>query len=315
MLCRQFTTSAARAATKKNNLFNALFKQKRPRPRIPQTEDEIMAPLPPTTAKAAFSGTPPRPANKRPPKMVEVTRKQGLRGLLSSIFKTDQSSHRTAQRFRQEKLSNIGLNQVKFLNTDSITNILYWYTVDMKFNQSDFQRLLPDKNLRVGSYDPQFDTIDIEVHRARNPVNLTRWMGYFLTFKSKDAAMVYYQETLGAELCGMPLKLRFVEPSIRGYTSPLLDKAPGVSRHSHALILGLPVGYSETTILRVLWDYDLIDDDKLAVQRVPVDRVKYGGSPFVLRFKSEEEADRFVKDYNQQIFPYTSSRVLCEVVD
>lgn len=259
------------------------------------------------------------PVPHPPPRMVEEPQggRSSLGKLMRKIFGWNNGPGKgTTQRLRQQKLENIGLGrQIKFLHTNKVTNILYWYCIDLSFQRTDFERLLPDKSLRVGSYDPKLDEIKFEVKRARNPINLTKWMGYFLEFESKDAALVYYQETLGSELCGMPLRLRFVESNIRGLHSPLLDKVPGLNRRCHALILGLPYGYSELSILRVLWDYDLIDGDKLSVEKVPVDKVRYGGNPFLLRFRSEEESERFVNDYHNTVFPYSESKVFCEVVD
>lgn len=270
---------------------------------------------PKLAARRSSVGPDPRP----PPRMVEEPQsgRSSLGRLMRRIFGWQTGPGKgTTQRLRQQKLENIGLGrQIKFLHTNKVTNILYWYCVDLSFQKTDFERLLPDKSLRVGSYDPKLDEIKFEVTRARNPTNLTKWMGYFLTFESKDAALVYYQETLGSELCGMPLRLKFVESNIRGFHSPLLDSVPGLSRRSHALILGLPYGYSELSILRVLWDYDLIDEDARAVQKMPVDKIRYGGNPFLLRFNSEEESERFVRDYHNTIFPYSESRVICEVID
>lgn len=179
--------------------------------------------------------------------------------------------------------------------------MLYWYCTDLVFAQSDFERIGPQG-------------VPFLVTRARDPTNLTRWMGYFLTFETPEQASLYFEHTLGHELCGFPLKLSFTTSDIPGYKSPLLAKT-ALPRKCHVLMLGLPHGFQEHAILRALWDFDLVDDDRLAVERMPIGKVQYGGNPILLRFKTEKEAARYVREFNREDFPHTNSRVLCEIVD
>lgn len=196
------------------------------------------------------------------------------------------------------------------------TNVLYWNSLGISLNKSDFERLLPPKQLRTGVYRDNLDTIDFDIVRSRNPDNLTPWFGYYLVFNSRDAAAMYYQETLGTELCGLQLRLRFIEAqTAKGLHSPILDKAPQVSRRNCALVLGLPDGFPALNIIRTLWDYDFIDDDKLAVEQLPVGKIRYGGGPFLLRFQNEEEPQRLVREFNKRVFPHTQNEVQVEVVD
>jgi len=46
-----------------------------------------------------------------------------------------------------------------------------------------------------------------------------------------------------------------------------------------------------------------------------VGKIMYGGSPYLLRFKSEDEAQRAVREFNRRIFPHTDQQVFLEVVD
>lgn len=126
---------------------------------------------------------------------------------------------------------------------------------------------------------------------------------------------MYYQETLGAELCGLQLKLKFAKPDAKGIHSALLDKAPGITRRMCALIFGLPEQFTQLQVLRTLWEYDLVDNDDLAVERLPTGRVKYGGGPFLLRFKNEMEPLRLCREFNRREFPYSGTEVLVDVLD
>lgn len=246
------------------------------------------------------------PLPNPPRRMVEevATTPRGLRGFLRNLFHKNGGNVTPTFSDRQKTpLTLSDPNKPKFLHTEKTTNLLYWYCTDLTFGKSDFERVGPPN-------------VTFKVTRARNPVNLTRWMGYFLEFSTKEDALLYFEETIGHELCGFPLKLRFTPREIQGYESPLLSKVPaGLPRRCHALILGLPVGFPEQRVLRVLWDYDLIDDDRLAVERLPMGNVKYGGNPMLLRFKNEKEADRFVRDHDREVFPYSENKVYCEVID
>lgn len=266
-----------------------------------------------STYSAALRSAPGRsrvPEPNPPPRMVrEEAKPKGLRALIGKLFEGSESQPTFAEK-QKAALKSLGgdsegsemQEKYKFLHTSHATNLLFWYCPDLTFSASDFAR--------VGPPHAHFN-----VTRARNPINLTPWMGYFLEFKTTEEATKYYEETIGHELCGFPLKLKFVQPDIRGFKSPLLEKVPQVSRKSHALVLGLPAGYTDHNILRVLWDYDLLDDDQVAVERLPLGQVKYGGNPYLLRFKSEREAERFVRDHDGEVFPYTEYKVLCQVID
>lgn len=197
------------------------------------------------------------------------------------------------------------------------TPILYWNSLDMTFDPSDFIRLLPPPEMWVGSYENVEDIdLDFSVIRSRNPVDLSRWLGYYLEFKSEKAAALYVNETRGAQLCGLEVKFKFVtKEKAPGLISPYLQKAQGVTRRMCALAFGIPFEMTNNRILRILWDYELIDDDHLAIERLPKGSVRYSASPVLLRFKSEEEAQRFVREFHGKVWPHTESEVLAEVVD
>uniref|UniRef100_A0A060T6I0 ARAD1C20240p n=1 Tax=Blastobotrys adeninivorans TaxID=409370 RepID=A0A060T6I0_BLAAD len=203
----------------------------------------------------------------------------------------------------------------QFINQNPLaTTALYLNTAGISFSKSDLERLLPPRHLMMGSYSSDIDP-SFELVRSRSPANLVRWFGYYLIFKSREAAVMYYQETLGAELCGLEVKLQFVEPTAKGIHSPILDQVPGVSRSMCALMIGLPANYTRIQIMRKLWDYDFIDDDNFSVQKLPMGRVRYGGPPVLLRFKSEEEAQRLVREFDRRLFPGTENEVYVEVLD
>lgn len=247
----------------------------------------------------------------------KTARPHPIRAILSRIFQDELGQKSPSAMYRSTIYDNTTLDHktLEELNIEGVSKILYWYCTDLTFNHTDFQRIFPTPSYRSANYGPEWDSISFDVVRARNPVNLTRWMGYFLKFESEQAALIYFRETLGAELCGMPVKLRFVDETTQGLSCPHLQKVPGLPRECHALVLGLPQNVSATTILRALWDYELLDDDSLAVERLPMDNVKYGGKPVLLRFFSKSEAQRFARDFDRTVFPYTSTKVYCEVID
>lgn len=197
------------------------------------------------------------------------------------------------------------------------TSILYWNCLELSFDPSDFARILPHPNQWAGHYDNTEDIdMDFTVLRSRNPANLCRWLGYYLEFQSSEAAYIYLNETRDAQLCGLQVKFKFVtKERALGIRSHILEAVPSVSRRMCALVYGLPYEVNDNRISRVLWDYELIDDDKNAIKRLPNDRVNYGGSPVLLRFKSEEEAERFVREFHGTIWPHTDMEILAEVID
>jgi hypothetical protein len=56
---------------------------------------------------------------------------------------------------------------------DFVTTVLYWYSLGISLNKSDFERLLPPKNLRVGDYPDDLDHIDFEGELSSDLVALT----------------------------------------------------------------------------------------------------------------------------------------------
>lgn len=193
----------------------------------------------------------------------------------------------------------------KKLKSHFRTNTLYWYCMNLSFSKSDFERIVPPVN----------SNISFELVRSRNPRNLTKWLGYYLIFKTPDEAETYRKVTAGAELCGIELKLQSAGPKALGLHSPLLDKVPGVTRQMCALILGLPQDYSKKLLRSILWNYDLVDDDDLNIEFLPKDLIKYGGQPALIRFKNEDDPHAFVRRWDSKIFPQTGNEVFIEVLD
>lgn len=214
----------------------------------------------------------------------------------SRISLEDSSSElfKSATKFERRKMS----AQIR-------SNTLYWYCMNLSFSKSDFERIVPPVNSNIS-----FDLV-----RSRNPRNLTKWLGYYLIFKTPDEAEIYRKATAGAEICGIELKLQSAGPKALGLHSPILDKVPGMTRQMCALILGLPQDYSKKLLRSILWNYDLVDDDDLSIEFLPKDLIKYGGQPALIRFKNEDDPHALVRRWDSKVFPHTRNTVFIEVLD
>jgi hypothetical protein len=111
--------------------------------------------------------------NVRPPTKVPPSPQGGKKGafrtLLSKLFKVSPDAKSTLSRLHKS----VGLGeldgqqqsqrQIRTLGeVKNVTDTLYWYTVDMSFRKSDFQRILPPPDARVQKYPPELDTINFE---------------------------------------------------------------------------------------------------------------------------------------------------------
>lgn len=203
------------------------------------------------------------------------------------------------------------------------SNVLYWPCGSLSFLKSDFKRIMPplaaqvtEERLILGediSGDhtgvPEFQLI-----RSRHPKTLNRWIGYFLVFTSRNAAFKYYQETLGAELCGMQVNFSFVDPGKPNIHPPLLYDVPGISRSMCALVSGLPPRMSKISVARALWEYDLLDDEAKAIVKLTGDGYA-SQSSWLLRFKNEDEPRRLRRKFHRRQWPLTTMSPSVEIID
>ena len=204
------------------------------------------------------------------------------------------------------------------------SNVLYWPCETLSFIKSDFDKLLPnpsaqviEERLLLGediSGDHAEDISNFQVIRSRHPKTLNRWIGYFLVFPSRHAAIKFYEATLGSELCGMQLLLSFVDPRKPNIHPPLLYEVPGVSRSMCALVSGLPPRMSKVSIARALWEYDLLGNESQAIVKLTGDGYA-SESSWLLRFKNENEPQRLRRKYHRRQWPLTTMTPFVEILD
>lgn len=202
-------------------------------------------------------------------------------------------------------------------NDTPSSNVLYWPCGTITFFKSDFQRIMPKFSAQVTTSEASLKDLsdtgipEFQVVRNRDPQTLTRWIGYYLVFPSPTAALKYYQETRGAELCGMQVNFSFVDSSFP-IRPPVLYEVPNISRDMCALISGLPAQTSKISIAQILWDYNLLDDESKAIVKV------MGSNEFstwLLRFQDSNEPRRIRRKFHNQIWPYTLARPSIEILD
>lgn len=216
-------------------------------------------------------------------------------------------------------------------NPSKTSNTLFWPCGTLSFLPSDFQRILPSSisssesvtSSIFGDDSSSKSSSDLEQRlaharefqllRSRDPKLLARWIGYFLVFPTREAAITYYKETLGAELCGIKLNLRFVDPNLSNIYPPLLSQVPGVSRRMCALISGLPPRYSPFSVARILWDYDMLPRAEDAIVKLSGD--DKAESTWLIRFVNEDEPRRLVRAFNNRYWPGTTMIPNIEVLD
>ncbi|VVT58340.1 uncharacterized protein SAPINGB_P006157 [Magnusiomyces paraingens] len=235
---------------------------------------------------------------------------------------------------RSAKAAGFSKNKLLLSLLDSplkTSNTLFWPCGTLSFLPSDFKRILPGP-IHSGSDSgsgfisenngPQELTAeelaqarDFTVVRSRDPASLVRWIGYYLEFPTREAAVAYYWATLGAELCGIRVNFRFVDPSQASIHPPALSAIPGVSRRMCALVAGLPPRYSPHTMARILWDYDLLPSAQDAVVKLSGDEAHCSESSWLVRFTNEDEPRRLVRAYNNRYWPNTTMVPKIEVLD
>lgn len=253
-----------------------------------------------------------------------------LRDLASKLFKSQYETPIKHEPLSSSELKPLDINFPADASTSSntritktkrlppyVTSTLMWDSCGLNLCKSDFQRILPPLNRRVGNYEESVDhdMIEFEVVRSRCPKTLVAWPSHFLIFESRIAAYMYYMETRGADICGLEPKFRFVTQLEKGLKQPLLEAHPEVPRSNCAIIYGIPRSVRPWQIQRVLRDYEFVFDDKIAIERLPTGIVKYGGAPYLLRFASEIEARRAVSHWNRRHFPVADQKVYLELLD
>lgn len=203
------------------------------------------------------------------------------------------------------------------------SNVLYWACGTLSLTKSDFQKLMPslssqtlEERLLLGEElsGDHAEVPEFEVIRSRHPKTLTRWIGYFLIFTSRNAAIKFQQETLGSELCGMQVNFSFVDPSKPNIHPYLLYEVPGVTRSMCALVSGLPPKMSRISIARALFEYDLIEDESKAIIKLTGDG-HTSQSSWLIRFKNEDEPKRLRKRFHRREWPMTTMTPSVEILD
>lgn len=234
------------------------------------------------------------------------------------------TSTATERKSEPQEVFNTNSTLAAFLDDPVRTsNVLYWSCGTLSFAKSDFQRLMPrpsaqvtEERLILGEEvsGDHTEIPDFKVIRSRHPRTLHRWIGYFLVFSSRNAAIKYYEETLGAELCGMQVNFTFVDPGKANIHPPLLYEVPGVNRSMCALVAGLPPRMSKISLARVLWEYDLLDDESKAIVKLTGDG-NASQSSWLLRFKNEDEPKRLRRQYHRRQWPLTTMTPSVEILD
>lgn len=255
---------------------------------------------------------------------------------------------------RRNMSNNAGTAEfMSFLDDPQKTsNTLYWPCGSLSFLKSDFLRILPSKQVRAAtatsttqqrylsytdSFDSDLDSLSsnsnnkfqndecaqFQLIRNRDPKTLMRWIGYYLIFPTRAAAIEYYTSTLGADICGLQVRFRFVDSNKSNINPPILSQIPGVSRSMCALVSGLPSRYSPMTMAKILWDFDLLPNENESIIKLlgtTLQNEKGEGkymkeSVWLLRFQNEDEPRRLVRSFHKQYWPGTNLVSNVEILD
>lgn len=168
--------------------------------------------------------------------------------LYSSLKPTENSTANIQSNYQENSTSTLK-NDFYFLplldDPKKLSATLFWACGTLSFLKSDFKKLLPPALSQIShediedissylngnsvltkddfNYNSKQDIIennflDFELIRNRNPETLQRRTGYFLKFKTREAALFYYKGTQNAELNGIKVSFKFI--SDHGYTLP-----------------------------------------------------------------------------------------------
>lgn len=104
---------------------------------------------------------------------------------------------------------------------------LRFSTPVLLFSSTDFRRLFPlNRERRFLLPSGLRSGLELQCVKARNPLNLMFDNAYYLIFPNYLQACLYYIETRGKVLNGLPVKLRFVNPKthLAMLASPFFDR-------------------------------------------------------------------------------------------
>lgn len=202
------------------------------------------------------------------------------------------------------------------------SNVLYVRSGDLSLVKEDFDNLISNSVdlsedyslLGSGLSEKDPDLTDYIVIRSRHPDTLIKWIGYFLIFPTREAALKFHNAVSDANLCGQKISLDFVDPSKPNIHPPSLYEVPGVTRSMCALVSGLPSKMSSVSVERALFDYDLIADHKNAIVKLTGDKYQ-SESSWLIRFKNDNEPKRLRKKYHRRQWPGTNLLSSVEVLD
>lgn len=97
---------------------------------------------------------------------------------------------------------------------------------DAFIGRKDLHNLFPINRERQYSLPQSLrNGLNFHVVKARNPITLLCTGAYYLSFPNHNQACVYYQETKGKVINGLPMTLEFIHPTdnhLRKMSSPLL---------------------------------------------------------------------------------------------
>ncbi|EGV65115.1 hypothetical protein PSN45_005074 [Yamadazyma tenuis] len=133
-----------------------------------------------------------------------------------------------ANQWKLKQLEQAPLDLPDLQITKIKSNILIWNNPNSLLVNTDFYNAYPVQRDAQYQLPPDAKGIDFWAVKARNPITLSFYNQYVLVFPSHDLAAAYWMETRNKTLNGLPMNLKFVEPSKRllsHITSPLFGKA------------------------------------------------------------------------------------------
>jgi hypothetical protein len=244
-------------------------------------------------------------------------------------FDKDQGPDLFTKIYRKQNERTLSANSLK-QNTDNHqldSNVLYWPCGTLNFYKSDFDRIMPSPLAQITHDQPvDYDQLKFHSHllgfkvvRLRDPITLKKYSGYYLVFKTAEAAQRYKAETSGAQINGIKVRLESVPTENANKVNKYLKNRVQLTGFIDVIprmcvvVRNLPSATKRYEISKLAWNFGLIDNESKAITQLETPE----GQPtsWLVRFHDTVEPRLFKRKFNGQRWPGSDHKIEIEILD
>ncbi|ODV92084.1 hypothetical protein CANCADRAFT_81962 [Tortispora caseinolytica NRRL Y-17796] len=190
---------------------------------------------------------------------------------------------------------------------------LYVPTRSMSFQWGDFVRLVPSDTAKEIFQKNEAHDLYFQLRYSRANSNMLRRFGYFLSFKPNMAAKFLELVRLknpAPQINSQPIV--FLNSHLPRDNKCYLNRAQQEESWSGTVLMyGLPSAMPHHAMIQLLTDYELIDNELKAIEKLPFD--EFSGSLWLVRTKSASAAYAIHRDFH--MCPHNDQNIFVDIVE